>query len=268
MNKAGILVDDSNAAADRCRPRWSLVAPAARVPWVEPGSRSRLSAYQTHNGGGQSRRLYGSAFYQTRFFHWPRSRFMLTVRRNELIVLGDSSATGQEMQWEQDWAGARQATLRGLSGSLVVGREGSSVAFVLAPSIPGVPTTPVAGSNTSVNWSGAAPSFSITPSGNVLPVEVRSNAGQITLRATATTALASGANTIPLSEITIATSDINLPAPLIPNTGTGPAVTVVATAFAGLVTQRTANWTLSYANLASRRAGTYTGQVTFTASSP
>ncbi len=239
---------------------------------MEPGSRSRLSAYQTHNGGGQSRSLYGSAFYQTLFFHWPRSRFMLTVRRNELIVLGDSSATGQEMQWEQDWAGARQATLRGLSGSLVVGRGGSSVAFVLAPSIPGVPTTPVAGSNTSVNWSGAAPSFSITPSGNVLPVEVRSNAGQVTLRATATatatTALASGANTIPLSEITIATSDSNLPAPLIPNTGTGAAVTVVATAFAGLVTQRTANWTLSYANLASRRAGTYTGQVTFTASSP
>ena len=142
------------------------------------------------------------------------------------------------------------------------------MAFVLAPSIPGVPTTPVAGSNTSVNWSGAAPSFSITPSGNVLPVEVRSNAGQVTLRATATTALASGANTIPLSEITIATSDSNLPAPLIPNTGTGAAVNVVATAFAGLVTQRTANWTLSYANLASRRAGTYTGQVTFTASSP
>ena len=148
------------------------------------------------------------------------------------------------------------------------GGKTSSVAFVLAPSIPGVPTTPVAGSNTSVNWSGAAPSFSITPSGNVLPVEVRSNAGQVTLRATATTALASGANTIPLSEITIATSDSNLPAPLIPNTGTGAAVNVVATAFAGLVTQRTANWTLSYANLASRRAGTYTGQVTFTASSP
>jgi hypothetical protein len=31
---------------------------------------------------------------------------------------------------------------------------------------------------------------------------------------------------------------------------------------------RTANWTFSYANLASRTAGTYTGQVTFTASSP
>lgn len=144
----------------------------------------------------------------------------------------------------------------------------SSMGFVLTPSIPGAPTTPVAGNNTSVNWSGAAPSFSVTPSGNVLPVEVRSNAGQITLRATATNALTSGPNSIALSEILIASSDSNLPAPLIPNTGTGAAVNVVPTAFAGLVTQRTANWTFSYANLSSRTAGTYTGQVTFTASSP
>lgn len=144
----------------------------------------------------------------------------------------------------------------------------STVGFVLTPSIPAVPTTPVAGSNTSVNWSGTAPSFSTAPSGNVLPVEVRSNAGQVTLRATATSALASGANTIPLSEITIASSDSNLPAPAIPNTGTGTAVNVVGTAFTNLVTVRSASWTFSYANLASRTAGTYTGQVTFTASTP
>ncbi|HEX7867460.1 MAG TPA: hypothetical protein VF555_21050 [Variovorax sp.] len=144
----------------------------------------------------------------------------------------------------------------------------STVSFALTPSIPGGPTTPVAGNNTSVNWSGAAPTFSVTPSGNALPVEVRSNAGQITLRATATSPLASGANTIPLSEITIASSDSNLPAPLIPDTGTGTTVNVAGTSFANLVTQRTATWTFSYANLANRAAGTYTGQVTFTASSP
>ena len=144
----------------------------------------------------------------------------------------------------------------------------STVSFALTPSIPAVPTTPVAGNNTPVNWSGAAPSFGVTPSGNALPVEVRSNAGQITLRATATTPLANGANTIPLSEITIASSDANLPAPQIPNTGTGTAVNVVGTAFANLVTQRTATWTFSYANLASRTAGTYTGHVTFSACSP
>ncbi|WP_373851039.1 hypothetical protein, partial [Delftia acidovorans] len=62
MNKAGILVDDSNAAADRCRPRWSLVGPAARVPWVEPGSRSRLPVRRTGANtffGGRCRYLHG-----------------------------------------------------------------------------------------------------------------------------------------------------------------------------------------------------------------
>ena len=76
-----------------------------------------FSAYQTHNdagasGGGKSRSLYASAFYQTRFFDWPRSRFMLTLRRNERIVLDDSAATGQEVQWEQDWVGGRFETRR------------------------------------------------------------------------------------------------------------------------------------------------------------
>jgi len=144
----------------------------------------------------------------------------------------------------------------------------STVSFALTPSIPGVPTTPATGNNTAVNWSGTAPSFAVTPSGNVLPVEVRSNAGQVSLRATATAPLTSGANTIPLSEITIASNDANLPAPAIPNTGTGTGVNVTGTSFSNLVTLRTADWTFSYANSASRTAGTYTGQVTFTASTP
>ena len=144
----------------------------------------------------------------------------------------------------------------------------NTVSFALTPSIPGGPTTPATGNNTAVNWSGAAPSFSVTPSGNVLPVEVRSNAGQISLRATATTALTSGANTIPLSEITIATSNAGLPAPLIPNTATGAAVNVAATSFTNLVTLQAADWTFSYANSANRPAGIYAGQVTFTASTP
>lgn len=150
------------------------------------------------------------------------------------------------------------------------GGSTSTVSFALSPSIPAVPMAPTTDNNRSVNWSGTAPGFSVTPSGNVLPVEIRSNAGQVTLRATATatTPLASGSNTIALSEITIASSDSDLPAPLISNTGTGAGVNVVPTAFAGMVTQRTANWTFSYANLSARPAGTYAGQVTFTASSP
>ncbi|MDM0009886.1 hypothetical protein QTI51_34315 [Variovorax sp. J22G73] len=144
----------------------------------------------------------------------------------------------------------------------------SMVSFALAPTIPGGPTTPTAGNNKPVNWNGAAPTFSVTPSGNALPVEVRSNAGQVTLRATATTPLSNGTSTIPMSEIAIASSDTNLPAPAIPNTGTGTPVNVAGTALGNLVTVRSATWTFSYANLASRRAGTYLGMVTFTASSP
>ncbi|QNK69935.1 SdrD B-like domain-containing protein [Variovorax sp. PAMC26660] len=59
-----------------------------------------------------ARSLYGNAFYQTRFFDWPRSRFTLTVRRNELLVRNDEAATGQELQWEQDWIGGRFERMR------------------------------------------------------------------------------------------------------------------------------------------------------------
>ncbi|SFQ17391.1 hypothetical protein [Variovorax sp. 770b2] len=144
----------------------------------------------------------------------------------------------------------------------------STVSFALTPSIPGGPTAPAAGNNTAVNWSGGAPAFSVAASNNMLPVEVRSNAGQITLRAEATTPLSSGTNTIPMSEITIASSNTGLPAPLIPATGPGTAVNVTGTGFTNLVTLQQANWTFSYANSASRTAGNYSGVVTFTASTP
>lgn len=144
-------------------------------------------------------------------------------------------------------------------------------AFTLAPTLPGGPTTPVTANNTAANWSGGAPTFSVSPSSGVqLPVEVRSNGGQVSLRATASTPLTSttSANTIPLSEITVTSSNAGLPAPAIPNAGIGSAVTVTPTAFGTLVTLQTATWTFSYANLTQRPAGIYNGQVTFTASSP
>lgn len=50
---------------------------------------------------GRSATVYG--FYQTRIADWPRSRFSLTWRRNEQIVLDSATATGYELQWEQDW---------------------------------------------------------------------------------------------------------------------------------------------------------------------
>jgi hypothetical protein len=141
-----------------------------------------------------------------------------------------------------------------------------TVAFTAVPSIPAGAITPTVGNNIAVNWSGALPTFTTT--NTVLPVEVRSNAGQINVRATATTPLTSGPNNIPLSQIVLTSSDVNLPAPLIPNVGTGAAVNVTGTAFTNLVTVRNANWTFSYAPAITQPAGNYTGQVTFTASSP
>ena len=74
-----------------------------------------------------TRGLYGNAFYQTRFFDWPRSRFNLSVRRNEAIVLGAGTATGQELQWEQDWIGGRYETMRPeLATTLGFARDESS----------------------------------------------------------------------------------------------------------------------------------------------
>lgn len=144
----------------------------------------------------------------------------------------------------------------------------STASFVLTPSIPGGPTTPVTGNNTHLNWSGAAPTFSVASNGNVLPVEVRSNAGAVTLYATVSTPLVSGANTLPMSVITVSSDNTSLPAPTIPASGSSTSVSVPSTDSTGLVTVRTATWTFSYVNSASRTAGNYLGTVAFTASSP
>ena len=147
----------------------------------------------------------------------------------------------------------------------------SQVGFSLSPSIPAVPTTPANGNNTAVNWNGAAPPFAVTASGNVLPVEVRSNGGQVSVFATVTTPLTSGSTTIPMNALSATSSDANLPAPPIPASGTGTSVNVTGGCTGtvnSLVTIRTANWTFAYDNSVSRTAGNYSGQLSFTASVP
>ncbi|GER21356.1 hypothetical protein VCH24_64080 [Variovorax boronicumulans] len=151
---------------------------------------------------------------------------------------------------------------------LQVGAAGATineVGFTLSPLIPATPTSPVNGSNRPVIWSGAGPIFAVAPNGNVLPVTVRSNAGQVTLRATAVAPLVSGTgtSTIALSQISVNSSDPNLPAP--PLDGS-TSVNVVGSA----ITERTSSWTFTYAPSGANlpAAGTYTGQVTFTASAP
>jgi hypothetical protein len=102
-----------------------------------------------------------------------------------------------------------------------------------------------------------------TISGNVVPVRVFGNNGQIVITATNPANLASGTDTIAFSEISATSSDTNLPAPAL---GGGTANPVLSGG--SKVTVRNANWTFAYANNTQAAAGTYTGQVTYTATMP
>ncbi|MGC4367562.1 hypothetical protein [Hydrogenophaga sp. R2] len=107
--------------------------------------------------------------------------------------------------------------------------------------------------------------------GNVVPVRVVGNNGNITLSASTTGPLANGAgDTIPWTQITATSSQATLPAPVIPDTGAGATVNV--TPSTGKVTDRSANWTFSYANTVTPPAGTYGGtassRVIYTAAMP
>lgn len=108
--------------------------------------------------------------------------------------------------------------------------------------------------------------------GNVVPVRVIGNNGQITLAASTTGALTNAtADTIAWSEITATSNQAaTLPSPVIPNTGAG-AASNVSLSSGTKVTDRSANWTFSYANSAVVAPGTYgttNGRVTYTASMP
>lgn len=156
---------------------------------------------------------------------------------------------------------------------LRVGNSGtgiSTVTFNGAASIPAGPTVPVNGSGGAANWNGVAPSLSFAVGGTaVVPVQVQSNAGQVTLAATVTTPLTNGTDTIPMSQITISSNNAGLPPPPVPATGTGTAVNVAGTSFSNLVTDQSANWTLGYSNSnPAVSAGAYNGQISFTASTP
>ncbi|WP_394755914.1 hypothetical protein [Rhodoferax sp.] len=148
----------------------------------------------------------------------------------------------------------------------------NTLTFNSTPAIPGAGSVPVNGNSAAVAWNGTAPTFTASAAQS-LPVEVRSNAGQVSLVGEATTPLSSGASVLPMSSIGITSSDPTLPAPLVPNTGPGAAVSVgLGGAGTGaaptLLTYRSANWTFAYTPVASAAAGAYSGVITFTASAP
>lgn len=143
----------------------------------------------------------------------------------------------------------------------------STVDTLAFSAVPSIPAAPVAGNSAAVGWNGSAPVFASTTT-SILPVEVRSNAGQVSLRASVSAPLSSGSGTIPMSGITITSNSSFLPAPPVPASGTGTAVNVTGNSFANLVTQRSANWTFSYTGSGAPVAGQYSGEITFTASAP
>ena len=94
-------------------------------------------------------------------------------------------------------------------------------------------------------------------------VRVLGNNGQITVAAAGSgTGLTNGADTIPWSEILASSSDatnFNVPA-------VGANATPVINS--GKLTDRTATWAYRYSNTNVAAPGTYTGQVTYTATMP
>jgi hypothetical protein len=109
----------------------------------------------------------------------------------------------------------------------------------------------------------------LVTSGTVVPVRVLGNGGVIALASTNTGLLTNAAtptDTIPWSEITVVSSETLFPSPA-PGGGT----VNLGVSSGTKVTQRTANWTFSYANTAVVPPGTYgttNGRVTYTATMP
>ena len=96
--------------------------------------------------------------------------------------------------------------------------------------------------------------------GGAVNVNVRSNAGQVTIAHDSDGVSLTGG--IPFTEILTASSNGSLDAPAL------GIVDVSTPAVAGSLTNETAIWTYTYANTNVLAAGTYTGTVTYTASAP
>lgn len=61
------------------------------------------SLQHTGNALSGARSSYASAFYQDQWFRGMDSRLRLNLRRNQAVVNNAPSASGEELEWEQDW---------------------------------------------------------------------------------------------------------------------------------------------------------------------
>lgn len=101
-----------------------------------------------------------------------------------------------------------------------------------------------------------------TATGTNVRARVYGNNGQITITVSNPPNLVSGANTIPFSQITATSSAaVALPVPAMGGGSVNPVLSA-----GGRVTNQTALWRFRYANTVLPAAGTYNGQVIYTAS--
>ena len=108
----------------------------------------------------------------------------------------------------------------------------------------------------------AIPAATIT--GNVVPVRLFGNNGQITLTATNAANLVSGTDTIPFTQFTRASDNAGFAVPAFSGGTTSPSLVAVGSK----ITDLTAQWTFAYSNTVNAAPGTYNGEVTYTASMP
>lgn len=91
------------------------------------GANARTSRY-TQAETGSSHSSTASLHYQTRWFPVRgQTRLSATLHRNESLVSNGKAATGEELQWEQDWIKGRYETMRPLfSTTLGLAQDRSS----------------------------------------------------------------------------------------------------------------------------------------------
>jgi hypothetical protein len=113
----------------------------------------------------------------------------------------------------------------------------------------------------------AATELSGNEGNGTVSVRVWGNIGSLALSSTAVALTDGAGNTIPWSEITVATNGGNAP-PHPAFDADGKMTTSLTAPGNSKVVNRTGTWTYSYANNTQPSEGTYTGRVTYTVASP
>lgn len=75
-------------------------------------TQTKASSGEAASAGNHARSSNLNLYYQTRVGDWGRSRFSTILHRNEALVANAQAATGDELQWEQDWITGKYETMR------------------------------------------------------------------------------------------------------------------------------------------------------------